>query len=445
MSKMLKTTCYLINLSCMFLFFFSNQSMAQSDSQGELKLRMEQRAIISATVFRDNAILQSYVRTVQMKLKANDQNDESISFDELATPQSDYIAAFAQQFKKAYLQVLEGKKYYNALHYANLPAGKPSGKINADFNSKDNDPFFFNDRAQIYFPYSENFSASAISSVYVTWYPLGEAESNTAYFVNDKLETNVLQLDENNAMKNPVLVINFDESSNSPSLVSGNKIEPAFTCRFLNENIFADLLDDKYVITVTMPKIKLLRNFRTWLGGSNLITIYAFFAKPNNLNINPSPALDPVTADKRLVCVDYRIRRKYKDQWVSFGQIFNDDWRLIQYDNPFYAWYKSGWFVNPTGSIDVKVQGGLKLDQVNGGYQWVPSFNSGATAAIHFDIEPKYQVIGSDYVSRRGLLANCVGNNFGNGTALDAGEDIPWAVRKIGDAFLYYLKVRECH
>ncbi len=54
-----------------------------------------------------------------------------------------------------------------------------------------------------------------------------------------------------------------------------------------------------------------------------------------------------------------------------------------------------------------------------------------------------YQLRGTDYITRRGLLANIVGDNFGNGTYTI--NNIPYSVRKISDVLEFAMVVRECH
>jgi hypothetical protein len=423
----------------------------------DLRKRMEQRAIVTALVMRDNNILQLYVNAVKAKLAANDQNDESITFDEISQGSKSYVIAFASAFKAAYKSVLNTGGYFRSSSFANLPAGDFSGRIDVSNIPQGDEVFYKNDGAQIYFPYSENFYNSDVTGVFVTYHPLEEVESNESFkLLSDNVsDVQTFTVDENYAETHPVLVINFNEEENPIVESPQDPPPPPYICNFLDYNTFADVLDDRYVISASMPKVKLLKNFRTFIGGTNRITIRQFYAKPHNLGPNPTPTLDPITANDRVVVHNYIIRRKQKGKWVSFGLIYNDDWRLIQYDNPMYLWSKTGWFSNPTGSVDVKVQGGLRVDTVHVRdttpvgwhieYKWVKSFNAGASAAIHLDIEPKYRLEGSDYVTRRGLLANCVGDNFGNGTALDAGETVPYTVRKISDAMLYYFKVRECH
>lgn len=423
----------------------------------ELKLRMEQRAIITALVLQDDVIRRLFVTAVKNKVEADNQNDEAITFDEIESPQVQYIMDFANAFKPAYKNILESENYFRSEKFVSLSHGEPSGRL----ISYEFDPvFYYNDGAQIYFPYSEDLNdiAAGKTSVYVTYHPLEEVEQNEAFLGNsieDKTNATTMIVDENYAMNNPVFVVNFNEAEAKQQQVQ-DPPPPTYLCNFLTYNTFADVLDDRYVISVTMPKIKLLDNFRSWIGGTNRLTIYQCFAKPGNLNINPSPALDPITPDKRAVFTDFQIKRKNKGKWIDFGQIYNDDWRLIQYDNPFVAYYKAGWFSSPTGSTDVNVSGGVKLDTIHIDkvppyeadsirYQWIKSFNAGATANLHISMGNQYNFIGTDYVSRRGLFANCVGDNFGNGTATQAGETTPWAVRKMSDKFLFYFKVRECH
>lgn len=428
----------------------------------ELRKRMEQRAIITATVFKDRKLLQLYVHAIKEKIAANDQNDEAITFDEIAEANEKYVTEFAPAFKTAYLAVLKEGDYYRASTFGD-PFGEYSGRLEKTNGSKEDELFYKNDGAQIYFPYSGDFEEANVSDVAVTYHPLEEVEENEAFrVVGEKAgEVETIKVDEAFVQDHPTLVINFDEDELAGKLDGGqgpqnpqDPVPPPIECNLLVHNTFSDVLDDRYVITVMMPKIKLLRNFHSFIGGANYITIYQCYANPGNMNINPTPTLDPITSTSRIVVHEFKIRRNKKAKWIDFNQIYNDDWRLIQYDNPMLLWVKRGWFANPTAAVDLSVGGGVKLDTIrihipghpdSLSYRWLSSFNLGATAKLHIDVGPKYQYLGSDYVTRRGLLANCVGDNFGNGTALDAGEQTPWSVRRLSDAMLYYFKVRECH
>lgn len=98
--------------------------------------------------------------------------------------------------------------------------------------------------------------------------------------------------------------------------------------------------------------------------------------------------------------------------------------------------------------LNVNVSAGLKLDTVRAGatitgYQWVPSFNAGVTASVNIDLGSPYEYRGSDYITRRGLLANCVGDNFGNGTLTV--NNIPWTVRRISDVLQFAIQVKVCY
>ncbi|MEO7984554.1 MAG: hypothetical protein ABI688_10775, partial [Bacteroidota bacterium] len=413
--------------------------------------------ILTATILKDKEILGLLVHAIRDKVKENEQNDESITFDELATGQPKYAGQLAARFKSAYLALLKEGNYFLSTEFANLPGGEPSGRIKPGNMPVYDDVFFNNDAAQIYFPYSELFAAVDIAGFDVTYHPLKEVEENEAFKSlggkQNSLETIIVN--EDHAQKYPVLVINFDEEDNQSQLIL-DPPPPAYLCNFLTYNTFSDVLDDRYVITATIPKIKILKNFRSFIGGANYITMYQCYAKPDNFNVNTSPALNPITADKRIVVTDFKIKRANKGKWVDFGQIFNDDWRLVQYDNPMILFSKQGWFYNPSGNLEVKVSGGVKLDTVHIDktrpyepdsirYQWTSGFSAGASLTFNLRIGSQYQLIGSDYVSRRGLLASCVGDNFGTGTAGEAGESTPWTVRKVSDAMLYYFKIRECH
>lgn len=421
----------------------------------DLKKRMEQRAIITAYVLKDAQLRTLYVQAVKAKLASNDQLDESITFDEIAEGTEKYVQDLAPYFRSAYLRVLQQGNYERADEFRKIQPGALSGRIGTKGMTEQDAVFYYNDGAQIYFPYSERFDAGKMDGVAVTYHPLDEVESNEAFRVSGEKETIVenFVVDETYVSTNPTLVINFNEEE-AENNSAYDPPPPNYRCNFLMYNTYSDVIDDRYVISVTMPRIKLLRNFRSFIGGANYITLYQCYAKPNNMEINPSPALDPITADKRVVCHEVKVRRNKVGQWIDFGQIFNDDWRMIQYENPVLLFVKRGWFLNPTGAVDLKIQGGVKLDTIRIRrpgqadtfvYRWINSFNAGASANLHLDIGHKYQYIGSDYVTRRGMLANCIGDNFGNGTALDAGDNTPWTVRRLSDAVLYYFRIRECH
>lgn len=422
-------------------------------NSADLKLRMEQRAILTTAAFNDKSLLHLYVEAVRAKVADNPQNDEAITFDEIATELPEYLGDFARAFKSSYNTLLGGT-YFSSDKFRDLVAGEPSGHITLDEIHVYDEAFYKNDAAQIYFPYSEDFADVDYNTVNptVAYHPLEEPESVNAFkVINEEGIIDSIMVDEAYIQKNVTFGINFNESGER--VLPLDPPPPIYTCNFLTYNTYSDVLDDRYVITATMPKIKLIANFRTWIGGTNKFTMYQCFAKPNNMGINLSPALDPITADKRAVVNEYQVKRRRvsRSEWVDFGQIYNDDWRLIQYDNPMLIFSKQGLLASPNGNFTAKVGGGLKLVEIKNaagvitGYQWVPSFDINANAEINVHIGNQWKYQGSDYISRRGLLANAVGDNFANGDATQAGEATPWAVRKINDVMLYYFKVRECH
>jgi hypothetical protein len=431
------------------------QGNSLSSSDVGLRSKLEQRALITAVVMKDNEMVKLYVQAVKAKITADKMNEEAITFKEIYEEQPAYVSSFAKKFKEQFGQIYYAHHYFRANKFP-LPLQPISPTKSGSSSSTGqlyNELFSDNDGSQIYFPYSENFAEKEVMHPAITYFPLQEVEDVEAYQSVDKSEDSFITFTANEqyAKYNPTFVLNLNEIGIFKGALQDTTlirpINPS-QCNRLNYNMRADLFDDHYVVSVFIPKVKLLKNFRTWLGGSNFLTMMQCYGKPNNIQVNVQPTLNPVSPFERYVCKDFMIRRKYVNEWVDFGSIYNDDWKLEQYDNPMVIFSKQGWFYNTNGNISINVSGGLRIDTVRNstgilGYQWVPSFNAAGSATINFNLGNQYEYRGSDYVTRRGLLANIVGDNFGNGTLLYKNDT--YTVRKISDCLQYAFIVNECH
>lgn len=420
-----------------------------------LKSKLEQRALITTSVMQDKEIVKLFVKAVKNKIAVGKMNEEAITFKEILDEQPTYVSDFAKKFKEKFGEVYYAHNYFRANKFPvplqPIPTTK-SGSSNVS-SQLYNDLFSDNDGAQIYFPYSENFNEQDILSPAITYYPLQEIENVEAYQNDENDDDNVLTFIANElyAKNNPTFVLNINEIGNIKSPFVDNMLsDPSNSLqnRRIENNVLSDTLDDKYVLSVYIPKVKLLKNFRTWLGGSNFFVMVQCYAKPNNLLVNPQPTLNPIGVNERYVCKDFKIRRKYVGDWVDFNLIYNDDWKLEQYDNPMLIYSKQGWFYNSNGEANINVTAGLRIDSLrnnsgNISYQMVPTFNAGISVGFKVVLGTQYEFRGSDYITRRGMLANIVDNNFGNGTL--EYEKTNYTVRKIGDCLQYAFVVNESH
>jgi hypothetical protein len=438
-----------------------------------LRQRFEQRAAITASVMADPEISKSFARAVKAKLKWGRGNaDEAISFEEIVQGIQPYLKEFAPAFTQRFTQVYQSGKYIRSGQYS------PS-TTNANTRSGISELLANHDNCQIYFPYSSCFTEAQLANPAVSYYPMADVITNTGFKSQPESDsTYALIVDEEYAKRQPLYIINDNLDANyAADLESIDAIDslpqpPGYICNFLNYNTVSDSVHDGYTVSVTMPHYRMIDNIRTVFGGSNKITLKQYFAKPLNLNPNPSPALQPFDTSGRYIFIEKKILREEVGTWILGGQIVNDFWSVIQYENPLILYGKLGWFSDPTGSINASVGGGVRLDTLrNGagvitGYQWVPSFNLGGTFNFTATIDDPWTILGTDYVTRRGLLANAVGDNFGLGTAQQQQsvywqynwftgwvvpqiqniqlDPNPYAVRQISDMFQYYLKIRIC-
>ena len=119
---------------------------------------------------------------------------------------------------------------------------------------------------QIYFPYSSNFIGST-AIIATTNYPLVEADTVTAYLpptVARKVPW-PFKADDDYAFSHPVYVLNF--ANNAERTMDQTPPPPVATCQDMTYNTIGDVIDDKYVVSVSIPKIKLTRNYRSWVWG----------------------------------------------------------------------------------------------------------------------------------------------------------------------------------
>lgn len=420
-----------------------------------IKSKLEQRALITTTVMKDKAIAKLFTKAIKNKIAAGKMNEEAITFKEILDEQPAYVSNFAKKFKEKFGEVYYAHNYFRANKFPvplqPIPTTKSgSSSVSSQFY---NDLFSDNDGTQIYFPYSENFDQFDIVSPAITYYPLQEVEDVEAYQNDENGDDNVLTFIANElyAKNNPTFVLNINEVGNIKSPFVDNMLsDPSNSLqnRRIENNVLSDTLDDKYILSVFIPKVKLLKNFRTWLGGSNYFVMVQCYAKPNNVMVNPQPTLNPIGVNERYVCKDFNIRRKHVGDWVDFNLIYNDDWKLEQYNNPMLIYSKQGWFYNSNGDANINVTAGLRIDTLrnnsgNISYQMVPTFNAGISVGFKVVLGTQYEFRGSDYITRRGMLANIVDNNFGNGTL--EYEKTNYTVRKIGDCLQYAFVVNESH
>ena len=70
-----------------------------------IKSRLEQRALITTTVMKDNEIVKLFVKAVKNKIAADKMNEEAITFKEILDEQPAYVSNFAKKFKEKFGEV----------------------------------------------------------------------------------------------------------------------------------------------------------------------------------------------------------------------------------------------------------------------------------------------------------------------------------------------------
>lgn len=325
------------------------------------------------------------------------------------------------------------------------------------------DMFLTEEGTQIYFPYSENFP-NVTETPAIAHDPGYDIDEAIAHIYSGNQPPRPILVNEDYAELHPLYVINLGPlADNGEMILLGEAFadylppipnppppsntpppSPRTTCYSLTYNTRNDAVDDKYVVSNVIPKIKLTKNFRSFLGGGNYLRLYQVYAIPVNLSVDPYKGTLAVgTNPNREVHQTSKIKRKYKNKWRPFGQLWSGDWKMIQHDHAMAYAYQGGFASGGTGKIKYKIGAGIKYDAAK--KKWVPSFDANVSLEGEISLKGKWFLAdGTDYISRRDMLAHLVNDNFGLGTALEAGEETAWTIRKSG-SIKYYFKDAICY
>ena len=419
-------------------------------------LRLQQIAAITQEVMRDASIEADFRKALLKKSAGKPGEEESIYFREITQERFTYAQTFYRAFKKRYMEIFNSGAYPNADRFTAVTEAiqkeiASGGSSNPNMRSlcaasSEYDYVFWTDNGtQIYFPYSENFDRSTETPSFA--YDPGDDRLNIP--VSKTLSngrTTSVSADEAYVQLHPVYVINQgpDEAFRCGMIDSVPPPPPSITCRKLDYNTISDAVDDRYVVSSTMPKINLTKNYRSWFGGGNYLKLYQAYTVPHNLNIDPSTGQLPVGDTSRLIYNTGKIKRKYtgdvnhSEHWVDFNQVWSGDWRLMQYNHVMILAYQGGFLSGGLGKINYEVTAGLKWDTLSKRY--LPSFNIGAKVSGTLDLDGKWFSDGTVDITRRDMLSHVWGDNFGLGTAKSIGLDPinEWSVRPCGHMNFYF-------
>ncbi len=419
----------------------------------QVALMKEAAFAIGKTIKNDEA--RNYLVTL---VRVKNDNSEAISMAALLGDQAsitkyekDLLAKGFRQRNKAALdksffaKELLNTIYNNPAKYPMLSKSLPHEKSSASAIDELNTlrKELASQNLEIYLPYEKEFDWEKISKVTVTWDPLvrdtwSEGELIPISNLKSTEAQPISYIDENYVSSEPtVLVRPIDPSDYSMIENNGGGMggggtggfEP--TTRWVTTNLDYTKISEKDILSVYLPKFRLLRNYRNgWLGGSSQITIYKV---SGDITRNNSGDLIPSSATSRLI-YNFKISRDdIKDSvWQTVNIFWDDDWDLHENTEQFVLVSRQGIF---SGSkLDIK--GSVKI-----GYDFVKNVaTANATVSANFEITTKRRHIlrYNNGLSRRGALANVVGS-IGAGTILDNG--IHYTIRT-ADALQYYFKFK---
>lgn len=475
---------------------FPPANFAQTVEEKDFTLRLEMASKITAVVMSNSKIFSEFSESIKKRLNKQYNSDEAFTFKEIIEEKDPYVKGFAYDYKKSFYEVFMANGFPDANKFQYLhdktknqldSISKTHGfSVN---NTKQIVPFddirtpvpvidtMWNslltqllqvntrssDEAQIYFPYSENFNISASSNTPITssyypgfdadvWAGTKVAKMGTRTFTNlgyryTYNRINVM-CDENYIQSNPTLVINL---GNGVIGLDSLNIPPPIACADLSSNINGDRIDDNYHVTTVIPKMKLTRNYRTWVGGSNYVKLYQFYSVQGaNTDLSNTDPSKVVSSSYRIISPNdgklnaWRIRRKKvkNGDWLDVNIVFNPDWKLVQYDNLFVVSY------NKAGGGDdltVTTTAGITYDTASKTFK--PSYSNTASSTIKINSQNRWFFDApQEIVTRRDMFAHMVGDNFGFGTTQSVGLNTssPYTIRKTG-SFNYYFKTTLCY
>ena len=451
---------------------FSKLTDNLSVKQLEIRDRLEQISIISSVIFAENPdLLNQYVVSVKNKLIKFPQDEESLTFMEILKNASFIEPGFSKQFVKKYLEKFYSSNYPKADKFTlltekikssldKIDTKNNSSKItefniaNNSYSSITDTIFIASYGGQLYFPYSQNFNSVTANQFWYTSDPLSETKTTVEVHKvipkpYDPTAFPILifrTVSDEWAEGFPTLVANIsDNMEDIERPMNPTPPPPVIQCSNLVYNTISNL-DDNYTISNSIPMIRLLENIRYgFWSASNNIVINQAYVKLINPTVNPNTGTLSVDAHSRSVG-DIRIKRRdaRKKNWVSFGPIWNPNWKMEQKENYMVIAYKKSFISASNITVDYSVKAGITYNPVT--LQWIPSFTGNVTASGKISIGKNYGKYGEDWIPRESILTNAVGDFFNIGTTVSENiyTQTPFTIRQL-NKFQYYFKTNICY
>jgi hypothetical protein len=429
-----------------------NETQLTQQQIQQVALMKEASLAIGKTI--KNSETRNYLVTL---VRVKNDNSEAISMAALLGDQAnitkyekDLLAkGFKQRNKSALDKSFFAKALLNTVYdhpakfpllSRNLPHEKSSASTIDELNALRKE--LASQNLEIYLPYEKEFDWNKITKVTVTWHPLvRDTWSKGEIMSVDNLKSAEAQpvgyIDENYVSTEPTVLVRPIDPADYTMIDNGDDggtgggtggFEP--TTRWVTTNLDYTKVSEKDVLSVYLPKLRLLQNYRGWLGGSSQITIYRV---SGDIKTNSTGDLIPSSSKFRLI-YDMKISRDdVKDSvWYSVNIIWDDDWDLHENTEQFVLVSRQGLF---SGS-KLEIKGSVKI-----GYDFIKQVaTANATVSANFDIttERRCKLRYNNQLSRRGALANVVGD-IGAGTIFDNG--VYYTIRT-ADALQYYFKYK---
>ncbi len=348
-------------------------------------------------------------------------------------------------FAKELLNII----YNNSAEYPMLSKNLPHNKSSASTIDKLNAlrKELAAQNLEIYLPYRQEFKWNSISKVTVTWDPLTQDSISQGVIIpvsNLKSATAqpVSNINENYVSTEPTLLVRpidpVDYTNGGSGSGTGNT---GVNSEWLTTNIDYTKVPESDIILVTIPKVKLNKNYRWWIGGSSQITIYRASGDlkfDNTGDLIPSASIYRLIRQKKISRYDVK-----NHNWVGVNIIWDDDWQKHENTEQFILVSYQGDLVVTSPSLVIK--GTTKI-----GYDLVKrkvSATATLDAAFEIKLGPHNILRYNNQISRRSLLSHVVGgilhDDDGNLIVKNV-NGVPYTVRK-ADELEYYFNINWTH
>lgn len=467
----------------------NKQKINLSPALQAVKIGVQERlALLSGItlgVFQDNPDLFSkYQKSIAKR--GLRKGREAIYFSEILNDDQSLEHGFSREFIK------EFKARFNSGNYPNndkteairikllkeINQNSASGSVQRNFTVDEQLLFLPFLGSNIYFPFSENFQNSTVTPF--TCYDPQDENATTVVVTKTKngITTNqTVSGADDWSETHPTIVIRLDD------LVAGNQLDrynnsscaqsdffktlcpnevldidsvppppppnPSY-CGPLQSNIAPyayTTIDDRYLIAVSIPKVRLLGNLRFgFWSGSNRIAVYrgnARIAQPNR------QVFSEAVIDTSFQVMTQDISRKNgKDKtWVDCNSPYNNNWRLEQNENYVAFTVVKSWLYFAGTDINFSAKAGVVYDTAT--HKFIPSFTGSADVAGKISIRRREDLEAEQNINRLSLLSNALGNNFGlQGTCttnVDCSENKDWSIRQFSTKMQFYFRVNICY